>query len=291
MRLLQEVVSPHQACPPDQPLPALLHTDPRNSVRTYVYDPQADYAPLACVEQAQAAQGVPAPEAKLYYYHTDPVGLPMEVTDAAGNTVWAGHYGAWGKLERQDGAFRQPLRYPGQYADDEIGLHYNTFRYYDPVVGRFITQDPIGLAGGLNLYAYAPNPNGWSDPWGWVEIALGAGGYTTYGLYHEGQTTPYYVGHTKQSLPDRFYGHVQRGRANAQVDWIDALVKDVKYSEAKGYEQAFSEKYGTKTGFPGNVNEPINKMRKGKRGASHLKNYKKAAKELGIKATQNQSCK
>jgi RHS repeat-associated protein len=291
MRLLQEVVSPHQACPPDQPLPALLHTDPRNSVRTYVYDPQAAYAPLACVEQAQAAQGVPAPETQLYYYHTDPVGLPMEVTDAAGNRVWAGHYGAWGKLERQDGAFRQPLRYPGQYADDEIGLHYNTFRYYDPVVGRFITQDPIGLAGGLNLYAYAPNPNGWSDPWGWVEVALDAGGYATYGLHRVNETTPYYVGHTKQPLPDRLADHIRNGRAQKTVE-IVPIQENIEYSQAKGYEQAYSEKYKTKTGFPGNVIEPIDKARTGSRGQSHLANYKRAALEIGIAPTEKTgSCK
>ncbi|NUU69210.1 HNH endonuclease, partial [Enterobacteriaceae bacterium BIT-l23] len=60
----------------------------------------------------------------------------------------------------------QPLRYAGQYADSETGLHYNLFRYYDPGVGRFTTQDPIGLNGGLNLYQYAPNPLGWIDPMG-----------------------------------------------------------------------------------------------------------------------------
>jgi len=54
----------------------------------------------------------------------------------------------------------------GQYLDRETGLHYNTFRYYDPDVGRFINQDPIGLAGGHNLYQYAPNPVAWIDPWG-----------------------------------------------------------------------------------------------------------------------------
>ncbi|RMR35667.1 Rhs protein, partial [Pseudomonas savastanoi pv. glycinea] len=47
--------------------------------------------------------------------------------------------------------------------DVETGLHYNTFRYYDPEIGRFIIQDPIGLLGGFNLYQYAPNPVGWLD--------------------------------------------------------------------------------------------------------------------------------
>jgi len=62
--------------------------------------------------------------------------------------------------------YHQTLRYAGQYADSETGLHYNLFRYYDPQVGHFPVQDPIGLAGGLNLYQYAPNPLGWIDPWG-----------------------------------------------------------------------------------------------------------------------------
>uniref|UniRef100_UPI0011863B33 RHS repeat-associated core domain-containing protein n=1 Tax=Chitinilyticum litopenaei TaxID=1121276 RepID=UPI0011863B33 len=47
---------------------------------------------------------------------------------------------------------------------------YNTFRYYDPESGRYLTPDPIGLAGGLHLYGYVPDPNGWMDPWGWVCI-------------------------------------------------------------------------------------------------------------------------
>ncbi|OZP45274.1 hypothetical protein CIG37_17360 [Serratia marcescens] len=58
------------------------------------------------------------------------------------------------------------MRYAGQYQDDESGLHYNLFRYYEPEVGRFTTQDPIGLRGGLNLYQYAPNPLMWVDPLG-----------------------------------------------------------------------------------------------------------------------------
>jgi len=58
------------------------------------------------------------------------------------------------------------LRFQGQYFDAETGLHYNRFRYYDPSCGRFINQDPIGLAGGNNNYLYVPNPTGWVDPFG-----------------------------------------------------------------------------------------------------------------------------
>ena len=76
----------------------------------------------------------------------------------------------------------QPLRFPGQYADESTGLHYNTFRYYDPDVGRFISQDPIGLMGGENLYAYAPNPTGWIDPWGWVNLNTN-GATGNFGVY------------------------------------------------------------------------------------------------------------
>ncbi|WP_167540890.1 RHS repeat-associated core domain-containing protein [Paraburkholderia xenovorans] len=55
---------------------------------------------------------------------------------------------------------------PGAVSGPGNGLHYNTLRYYDPDIGRFTTPDPIGLAGGVNLYQYAPNPLGWLDPWG-----------------------------------------------------------------------------------------------------------------------------
>jgi RHS repeat-associated protein len=54
----------------------------------------------------------------------------------------------------------------GQYDDGNTGLYYNTFRYYDADAGRFSSEDPISLKGGVNLYQYAPNPVRWADPLG-----------------------------------------------------------------------------------------------------------------------------
>jgi RHS repeat-associated protein len=68
--------------------------------------------------------------------------------------------------ESQFALYRCKLRFQGQYFDEETGLHYNRFRYYEPESGRFINQDPIGLLGGVNLFQYAPNPIEWVDPWG-----------------------------------------------------------------------------------------------------------------------------
>jgi RHS repeat-associated protein len=59
-----------------------------------------------------------------------------------------------------------PFRFQGQYFDEESGLHYNRYRYYDAHSGRFVSKDPIGLAGGINLHQYAPNPLEWVDPLG-----------------------------------------------------------------------------------------------------------------------------
>ncbi|MFS4571900.1 RHS repeat-associated core domain-containing protein, partial [Erwinia amylovora] len=138
--------------------------------RTWSYDPESPWTPLAAIEQA--GEG---PQADIYWLNTDLNGAPLEVTDADGRLRWSGQYDTFGRLQGQTTAgaaqrtgpvYDQPLRYAGQYADSETGLHYNLFRYYEPDVGRFTTQDPVGLAGGLNLYAYAPNPYGWVDPLG-----------------------------------------------------------------------------------------------------------------------------
>ena len=135
----------------------------RHGTQRFV-DAHGGHEPLARVDGSGALQ-------KIRYYHNDLNGLPEQLTEADGHTVWQARYQVWGNTaeEVREPYFieEQNLRFQGQYLDRETGLHYNTFRFYDPDVGRFTTPDPIGLAGGINLYAYAPNPVGWVDPLGW----------------------------------------------------------------------------------------------------------------------------
>ena len=105
------------------------------------------------------------------YFHTDVNGIPEELTDEAREIVWECSYQLWGKPIQEIAhiEIQQNLRYQGQYLDRETGLHYSTFRYYDPDIGRFTQPDPIGLLGGINLYQYAPNAFTWIDAWGLTE--------------------------------------------------------------------------------------------------------------------------
>ncbi|MEK8982192.1 RHS domain-containing protein, partial [Escherichia coli] len=136
---------------------------PEGTDSLYIYRDPGSYEPLARVDKA----GKEGPN-RILYFHTDVNGAPEEMTDSDGRIVWETGYQVWGNTiqEKDHGRVEQNLRYQGQYLDRETGLHYNLHRYYDPDVGRFMVTDPIGLAGGINLYAYAPNPLGWIDPLG-----------------------------------------------------------------------------------------------------------------------------
>jgi RHS repeat-associated protein len=104
----------------------------------------------------------------LNVYHTDYLGTVQEVTSEQGEIVWSAEYDVYGRIRRlpADKAENQILRFQGHYDDDETGLYYNFFRYYDPEIGRYITQDPIGIGGGINLYEYTHNPLNCIDPLG-----------------------------------------------------------------------------------------------------------------------------
>jgi len=121
------------------------------------------YEPLARVDSH-------GEHADIFWYHTELNGLTDSVTDSNGDTVWRGASTAWGRSLRESTPVEwdtpQNLRFLGQYLDQEMGLHYNTFRYYDPAGGCYTQMDPIGRAGGLNTYAYVPNALIYIDPLG-----------------------------------------------------------------------------------------------------------------------------
>ncbi len=97
----------------------------------------------------------------------DPLFRPRELVDSAGALAWKAEYDGFGRLRAESGAATgSPFRLCGQYADREIGLHYNRFRHYDPTTARFLQPDPIGIFGGLNEYFYRENPLGYLDPFG-----------------------------------------------------------------------------------------------------------------------------
>ncbi len=138
----------------------LIAESATNRYRTYIYEP-GTFRPLAMLD------GEGPMKAQPFYYQLDHLGTPQELTDYSGEIMWSAKYRAYGNLATLDIAeIDNPLRFQGQYFDAETGLHYNRHRYYNPGTGRFLTPDPIKLAGGLNNYQYVPNPTGWVDPLG-----------------------------------------------------------------------------------------------------------------------------
>ncbi|EOB3189295.1 RHS repeat-associated core domain-containing protein, partial [Escherichia coli] len=121
------------------------------------------------VEQIQNQMDpVYTPARKIHLYHCDHRGLPLALVSTEGATEWCAEYDEWGNLlnEENPHQLQQLIRLPGQQYDEESGLYYNRHRYYDPLQGRYITQDPIGLKGGWNFYQYPLNPVQYIDSMG-----------------------------------------------------------------------------------------------------------------------------
>ncbi len=109
------------------------------------------------------------PAGNAYYYHYDGIGSTIALTDSLGNIVNKYAYDAFGKVLSQTETISNTFKYVGRFGvmDDGNGLLYMRARYYDPEVGRFVSKDPIGLMGGINIYAYGKNnPLRFADPVG-----------------------------------------------------------------------------------------------------------------------------
>ena len=157
-----------------------IHSDGRY---TYIYTAPDSYEPLAQVRDWTTEDG--ENRQQTHYFHCDQIGIPREMTDKDGNLLWFGDYDGWGRLKEDERVYKnahQPFRLQNQYFDEETGLHYNLFRYYAPECGRFINQDPIGLAGGNNLYLFAHNVTVWIDILGLTNIPKG---FKSYGQFKQ----------------------------------------------------------------------------------------------------------
>jgi len=139
---------------------------------------------MPIVVLGQTVAGSPANyTTQVYHVYCDQIGTPRVITQATTNKMrwrWdsAEPFGTTAAQENPAavGVFGYDPRFAGQMRDKETGLHYNWHRDYDALVGRYVQSDPIGLAGGINTYAYAgENPVSYIDPDGLNPLAIGIG--------------------------------------------------------------------------------------------------------------------
>ncbi|WP_372238436.1 RHS repeat-associated core domain-containing protein [Pseudomonas sp. R1-43-08] len=250
--------------------------------RSYLYEPDS-FRPLALLE------GFGPQETKPYHYQLDHLGTPQELTTPEGEIVWSAHYRAYGEISRLDvGKVDNPLRFQGQYFDQESGLHYNRHRYYNPDIGRYLTPDPVRLAGGINAYQYVPNPTGWVDPLGLNNCPGGDGCRSRSEVKDPATVTPPVKGDPKQPInsggkylyrgddktPDHVFKNGFKSKGESNDLYLHALDSNnppsnfISTSPSTLIGIDFATRYGTRKGFlyalrkiPGrDVNKELGKL-------------------------------
>lgn len=186
----------------------------------------------------------------------DHLGTPREMLDADGKVIWSAVHGPWGEVEDEKGPEnRPPIRFQGQWLDEESGLHYNRFRYYDPGLGRFISPDPIGIKGGLNIYRYAPNPINWIDPMGldWNYVLVNDQDEVYYtGVASDNET---HAGVKRRH--GKHEGHDGEPRFDPEKDKFYQVTKEgTDHETARGMEQRIAEDMDTVIGRKGSESNP-----------------------------------
>ncbi|MEE7595541.1 RHS domain-containing protein [Acinetobacter baumannii] len=183
------------------------------------------------------------------------MGTPQEMTDHTGVVIWKAQYKAWGecKVEQAKSDFFENseiisnnIRFQGQYFDGETGLHYNRYRYYSPYVRRFISKDPIGLLGGDNVYAYAPNPVSWIDP-------LGLSGFDPF-THGEITSFPENIHFGQKRVAPQFSNIGSQASDLIRGRDISEVAKDLKSGKVSANEFVISYTIDPKTGVPITLN-------------------------------------
>lgn len=187
--------------------------EPYTNLITWVYD-GGSYTPVAKLTEEDS-----------YTIVQDYLGTPIQALDSKGNVVWDCILDIYGDvLELRGEKCFIPFRFQGQYEDEETGLYYNRFRFYDPKTGNYISQDPIGLAGGNpTLYGYVGDSNSWVDAlglWAYYQLKDASGNIVYHGI-------------TERSVQVRLLEHARNGKTFSQVSYIDDLVTRV---DARNFE-------------------------------------------------------
>lgn len=218
-------------------------SEPTLRMRDFLLRPD-DLAPLAILE----------PDASPLLIECDQASAARAAVDGEGSLAWSLELDVLGGAGEAapDQRERVPFRFLGQREDVELGLHYNYFRWYDPELGAYLSPDPIGQRGGPLAWNYVASPFDASDPFGLFHH--NDPGHYVYGLYDPpnppapGQK-PYYVGITNDPKV-RAGQHMDSGRLSGGSH-MQTLDGPVKYGDARGFEQAYIEHHGTKTGTIG----------------------------------------
>jgi RHS repeat-associated protein len=151
---------------PAAPPPGGAAGDGPGHVITWDYQP-GTFTPVTQAERLAPRDAPPRDiDRRFYAIVTDLIGSPAELTAPDGTLAGYQQHTLWGTTLWHPGGASTPLRFPGQYADPETGLHYNHHRYYDPATGRYLSPDPLGLAPAPNPHTYVPNPSIYIDPLG-----------------------------------------------------------------------------------------------------------------------------
>jgi len=141
-----------------------------NLLRTYTWGPGIDNL-LAVTVYAYLSNSL-QPSASSYYPIQDRLGSVHALVDESGSVVESVSYDAWGNILSHFRTLELPnfsgrYLFQGREYSAATGLYNFRSRWYDPVTGRWLSKDPIGFEGGLNLYAFCgDDPVNWRDPWG-----------------------------------------------------------------------------------------------------------------------------
>jgi RHS repeat-associated protein len=247
-----------------------------DEVKKENYDRETKYPLITWVfEEGTFVPAAKITEKEQLSVATNYLGTPEAMYREDGEAVWTCELNSYGKVRNWQGGSKTdcPFRYQGQYEDAETGLYYNRFRYYSPEEGMYLSQDPIGLYGGADLYAYVHNLNSWIDPFGLVKYIVYQAKEIDTGKIYTGRTSGSDDMTVDQILNKRHANHhrnleplqsvyetdnykavrggeqyyiEQARKAGVAADQINGI--SLKKANKKGYEVAFADPANDKTG-------------------------------------------